>query len=347
MPSLLRTLALVTAPALLGVLPPGETIAYEPKEGTVLLRRIRSEWALEREQGTLTVDVTSEKRGIGARDTFTFTLVTDDLIGEVTDGHPLGVDRTYRTVNLERIETPAEGDVAVPTRTRKWKSGAQNAKVEFLWNRKEERYDRRDGEPHEEGEDGIDDAVLAALDEDLDFRFLLPPTEVEKDDSWEIDPTLFAAILTPGGAIWPRPFSETSVDPTQDDLALPEGFPWEYVVEPTGKITGRFLGVRETDGTRFARIEIRGTLEDEADLVELYNPLGAREYLLADTDFEMEGRGELVWNLDRGLPASFLFAGTLRLSFNAEWNVMRRGWPVAVGYIQERAGTFRLQTASD
>jgi hypothetical protein len=354
MPTLLRSFtliaALVTGPVALSASLAlstslaEEEIAYAPAAKTKVTRHFDAEWSLVREQATLAILDTVRERGVGIGEVYRVSLEVEDELGAVAEGRPREFQRLYRKAGITReLEIPEDCVITDLEAKREQTSPLEGRRVRFAWNEGKGEYDRESGGDEEEG--GIDEALLDELQEDLDLRFLLPPGEPAEGNLWEIEPALFAAILTPGGFLVPPEMTgeRKEFSARERDYLLPEGLPWEYFVKPAGKITGEFLGVREKEGVRLAAIEIRGNLEDEeAELIEVFDERIGREHQQADTDFEMEGKGLLLWDLERNLPASFQFTGKLRLSLNVEWLVTQRGRLIPVGYIQERTGTFRL-----
>lgn len=163
-------------------------------------------------------------------------VVEDELVG-VADGRPTKLVRTYVEIaETLDVSVTLDGEDA-GSRAAKGESALEGARVAFEWDADAEDFvaafaDERD-----------DDALLAGLDEDLDFRAFVPPAGWSKGP-WSIDAEAIEALFEPGG--------ELSITGVEEEGGAFVERSFDARVEAT------LAAPRETDGKRLLVIELEG-----------------------------------------------------------------------------------------
>lgn len=204
------------------------------------------------------------------------TFAVTDRIVQVADGRPLELRRTFDSVasqTSEELSLQGEDTNSMETAS----SPYEGREIRFTWNEDDEEY---------EAVFADDDEVIDGLWEDMDLRGFLPEEEVEEDDTWELAPDVFAALLSPGG--------DLALQWEGDDLQGGDHADDEL----TGKVEARFAGIQD-DG--LALIEITGEVETqskEAGDLEHIPVADGTATITSSTTFELDGR--LYWKLEAG-----------------------------------------------
>lgn len=210
-----------------------------------------------------------------------------------------------------------------------FESPLEGLTVVFSWNDEDELYDA-EFDPARRSNPG---QLLAALDEDMSLRRLLPPEPagLEEDeahaprpgDTWEIEYSDLLRIVFPGGNLGLVP---------EDTGEFEEEFLQGLATEVTGVLrervpgwlrgssTASYAGARPEGEDVLDDIELAVDLELEADLRELFQGWGEAlleeggtdwriEFTRAELECELEGAGELTWSRAAGQLDQFVFEG--------------------------------------
>lgn len=221
-----------------------------------------------------------------------------DAFGELVDGRPQHVARRFETATkaleielaLEGFEELYDGEFASPV---------EGESVRLEW-------DEDEGAHIARSEDGLDPLHLERLREDCDLRALLPPEGIAEGGRWTISGERLRDLLAPGGALL---FTAEE---------LPDG-PYGALT-PVDLVATSFLttadAARELDGeARLVwiesegaqavielelELELSGSMDEE--LAWLADQLGAggKSDVALDYAWSLEGRGQLVWELEAG-----------------------------------------------
>ena len=152
--------------------------------------------------------------------------------------------------------------------------------------------------------EGGEESLLDGLNEDMDFRFLLPPAKVAVGDAWSIDPKLCGAIFAPGGDL-KLVDEEADEDPGW-------GIGREIRRNLSGKARAVWKGVREEDGRRIGVVGLELDLKSAGESGAKDPKAGTIRFRLA-----LELVGDLVWDLDAGHFRSFRAGGKVRYDMAA------------------------------
>ncbi len=281
--------------------------------------------------------------------------VTDDYLS-TKDGRPRELERTYDEIAFElECELTVDDQGNTGEGSGAGTSEIAGKEVRFVWDEGDEDYDKS-----YVGEEGDVD-LLDGLAEDMDFRALLPEDEVDPEEEWEIAPTDFLATIVPGGDLG----IEMELDP-------PEGDPRLDIVgidprtsaeladflggDTSGEVTAKYGGTREEDGRKLAVIDLEVDVASEKDATDTMterwgdDPAGdGTELTMEKAAFglELEGVGELVWDVGAGRIHSYRFQGDIHLTLEESFSVDDDGNLIEVECMLELEGKFAHEIATE
>ena len=293
---------------------PRDEIEFHPSEGARLTKTFEMTSAIELDDLTFIVDGLDIGEmmfgSIEASIEGSRTITVTDVYGEMTDGGP---DTLTRTFDVLIGDATASFDAA-------GESGESGTEMEsdlegstVVFTRSDDGYDVA----FESGEG--DESLLEDLREDMDLRFLLPGESVSEDDTWEVSLSEFIALLEPGGGL------RLGSDDEDDGPGMEGAFDslsdaFDEILE--GSCTCTYKGMRDVDGVELAEVELEIVVSSAVDLTEMLSEsleeladesaMGTPEFEFADLNVDVEGTGVLLWNVDTGLLHS------LDLSFDGE-----------------------------
>jgi len=251
---------------------------YAPEPGTVLARRFEAHATYERTQLELSVD--GEPLELGEVPDFEMDFlelirVSDELVG-VEDGRPTELLRTFDELRQEN-QYKSDDQEAESTDG----SPLEGHRVRYT-------HDDDGGEFASEGDDELDEDLLADLIEDMDLRGVLPDHEVEVGDEWPLDARVYLPFLWPGGLLSFR--EEGGDEPSDEDLDLNRQTIENLEVEGTATLAE----ISEEDGLRLAVIEVELEVTTHCgDTQELEE--GEMEILV---EIERSLSGRILWDLE-------------------------------------------------
>ena len=280
-------LCLLTAPAHEGV-----ALVFAPEEGTVLKRLFVAEARYRLTDRTASIDgeelVDTDELPEYAS-AFVERIAVTDTLGEVEDGRPRELVRTFDELTQENTDT-FDGEES----SSEYGSPLEGRRVRFTWDADEERYGAEAAD-----EDDLDEELAAWLAEDLDLRLVLPRAEVEPGDEWELDPKLYLAFMWPSGLL---DFHADEEEPSEEDRD-----PSRQTIERlAGSGTARLEEVREEDGVRVAviHVELAITTGSENTLPALEGDPDAGEFgrpeIQVEVELERTLEGTILWDLEHG-----------------------------------------------
>jgi hypothetical protein len=286
------TLALASLWLLVPPIASEVTLAWTPEAGTVLHRTFEAHAKLSLTEIALLVDgeevpLPDEVPDQGTE--FTERIVVTDTLGAVEDGRPEELSRTFDELGQES-SIHAEDQEVSSTET----SDLEGAAVTFAWDSDAESYSVAAAD----GSD-VDAELLERLVEDMDLRAILPETDVERGDEWEIPVEAYLAWMWPGGHL-----AFHGEEDDEDTRTSANDFYDQVVGNLTGSGRGRFLEVREEDGRELAvlwvEFEIETSYETELEADE-ENEIPARTFR---NEIQRKVEGEVLWDLEAGHASS-------------------------------------------
>ncbi len=306
---------LLAIPVLLALASRGEQLGYGPKDGTTLVKKFAIQSELSLEEMTLEVNGQdmSQMADIEMAMKVAQVLAVTDRYEAVGQGRPARLKRTYDEVSSSThvsasMPTVGDQDLDIPGT-----SELEGTSVVFTWDEDGGDYDVA----FAEGSDG-DEALLENLTENLDLRGFLPGKEISAGDTWEIPVDAVKAALAPGGALKLEP--DRSDERFSGMGGIDQFNLSDMVSNLDGKFSAEFVGTREEDGVRVAAIKLEIEARSAQDLSDKVAemkpdlPEGLEmEVESSDMEFELEAEGELLWNLESGLPYSFELSGDIQV----------------------------------
>lgn len=305
--------AALAVPFLAASRPALEAPTFHPREGLVLDKRFEVALEMEVDEGSIRVDGGTTKfetrLPAGMNASVECDLAVRDTYESMSAQRPLSLLRRFDGLELawraggEDVESDALEE-------------HRDASVRFRWNEKEQRYDASFDQIDGEGE------MLAWFREDADLRGLLPARAVEVGASWNVERSALAEVLLPALSldVLRQASAQLQDDETLAALAsalcdLGKGIETECT----------WRGVSTIDGKRLGRIDVEVRGKPKADLAAALakvldgeDELRPREVEIA---LEIDGRGELWWDMDGGHFARFDLKSDLELSLDAEVEV--------------------------
>jgi len=263
---------------------PTERLVYAPEEGTVLVRTVRADGSfhLVSHEALLDGEEVESDPQEEATETFKRYVITD-VIEELDEGRPRRLVRTFDKL-LRGTMTPGSKDPERSPSARVCDLEGHNVLV--VWDDGEGKYHFRAPEGDE-----IDEALLAPLAEDLDFRDFLPPDAVVEGDSWILPAEAGIRLGWNGGVM---PFRSRGQE--LDSFFMGQ----ELINVDSAQVTGSavFGGTREENGRRLVVIDFELEISTGVDLVEEDDGEDWAEYHWS-TDETWAHAGTLLWDLDR------------------------------------------------
>ncbi|MBL8857459.1 MAG: hypothetical protein JNL28_03005 [Planctomycetes bacterium] len=253
---------------------------FAPADKSSVEKTIRTEVKFEATGFSMTVDGNEVPQEAVGDVTLTFEEVTKIVVTDryvkSKGGRPLELDRTYDELAQTSLQTSKMPGMADETSEDKIKeSDLESKTVRFTWNEKNESYDKKFA-----GDDG-DDKLLKDLEEDLDFRGLLPSADAKVGDTWAIDGAKFINLLSTGGKLH---FHESG-EPEEDRKNAEMGDQLDENTTGKGQVT--FKEIREKDGLELAVITFEADLKSHARMEEQDMKIEAK----------ITPEGELLWDM--------------------------------------------------
>jgi hypothetical protein len=205
------------------------------------------------------------------------------------------------------------------------------------------RYQTHDGE----------ESYLEGLRFDMDYTAALPTGPVAVGASWEIESARIRDLLAPGGNLLLTPRGG-GIFGRSMEIGLGGDFADYLTTAPVVKeARATFQELREVGGSKLAVVAVRLAFSDLADRSELYFTARTKEEKREPAKlegcslaYEVDGNGELLWNLDGGWAQSFTFTGKESFTMQVDKSFSSGGKePVQMGQRSQFGGavSFRYE----
>lgn len=251
---------------------------FAPADATTLQKTIETETHLKTTSVSIEFDGEEQSGDEDGDASFGFDdtgkYVVTDVYVKSAKGRPLHLERTFDELTGTTVQTWKGGEEESETK-KEQESELASKTVVFKWDDKKEEY-----APSFQDDKG-DSALLADLDEDLDFRAFLPEGDVKGDATWSVDGALAKIFLFPGGDLKMKSKDDEDKDDGKMDRDLREHI--------KGKFVATYKGTREEGDKKYAVIELKGDLKTngETDSEEEGKIELSLEYVLT---------GEILWD---------------------------------------------------
>ena len=312
----LPLLVALSFPALVAFDAVAQKLAYGPEDGTsVTINYSRAnEVSLEEMEMTMGGQDLSAMMGdmeMNMSTTVEVT-VTDEYVS-MGKGRPAKLKRTFDSlltstdVSTEMAAMPEPMEVAM-----KGSSELEGETVVFTWNDEEGEYEvAYPGEGDEE--------LLEDLEEELDFRALLPDADVSKDETWEVDPNALRPAFAPSGSLKMTPAADEGGDSPFSGMGGSQPSMDQVLDGLEGEVVATFGGTRDEEGVQVAVIKLEIEVESANDLSDYAEDMMSEMEIPGmeiemdleafDVEYGFEGEGTLLWNLETNLPLSLEITG--------------------------------------
>lgn len=216
--------------------------------------------------------------------------------------------------------------------------------VLFTWDAEVEAYAARVPE-----DSTLDEALLEGLVADLDLAEFLPSVAVEVDESWDVPLHVLELFVRPGGnlhlTVPEREGGDERRGGRRGRGGAESSDPAALGIEPElrGELKATLAEITGEEGARVARITFVVDAASKYDMTDAIEDV-TRETQRGDmttitlesvTTSSFDGKGELLWHLERGCALSFtLEADVEREEINATETIFDEG-----GRTMERAST--------
>jgi len=311
-------LALVTLPLLLAAAPFVADLGFEPPDDSKVTRDYSIE--LDFELGDLTVIADGQDMSEMVPSDFDgkaeLKMQTKDHFVRSGGGRVLELIRTFVTIeaSLEAAGESQEMDGS---------DDLEGKTVRFLWNEDESAYDVA---YHEcEGEE----SDLASIGADMDLSVLLPQRAVEVGDVWTVGADEIAAVLLFGAQI-----EDDGSEDAMFQTMMAEIEPQIEAMLAGFKLSCEYKGERDEGGIKVGVIGLDLAGEGEMDLEPMIRAIMESQELPVQVDLSFDaasmalsvaGKGELRWNLERGLLHAFDLGSDIELAVELDVGVNAEG----------------------
>ncbi len=276
-----------------------------------------------------------------------------DEYGGIEGDRPVTLTRRYDELESTTSQTMSNAMLGETDMDLTSSSELEGLTVVFAWNEESGEFDTEFEE-----DSGGDEALLEGLVEDMDLRLFLPPSEVSKEDTWEIDPEAIRHLLAPGGALKLVP--ENLEDVPGIGGSGPRPTADQFLGDMEGKVEAEYLGTRDEDGVKVAAVKLTFKVSSAKDLTELMKglmedaDLGGGEDMgmtveAFDSEFQFEGEGELLWNIEAGLVHSLEVSGDVTQLTDTMMNMSAMGeeWLIEMSMNMVGSMTIEVTTGSE
>lgn len=287
-----------------------ETITFAPAEGSTvekvwttshLMRAIHMNRSLGEQQSpyTMRTDGIDSEEVLGAIDHYL----------AVDGGRPTSFRREFHKGRRTSRLFDSGGGATEKTRQ---KALLRGAGVVFTWVEEEGDYGKYYDGPE------LEEEYLADLRADLDLLFALPPGPVETGDTWPLAPEALIDLFGRCGTIAYEELTdgdEFLLRALDSGLAGSMEQAFGEFVDGTAQV--EFREVLESDAGRLAVLELTCDVRYARNRTDYVKANTIRqearegiEYVDAFLKLEVEGTGQILWNLDEQRPAGLAFQGT-------------------------------------
>ena len=333
----------------------GEKLAFGPSPGSTLTKTFTHGGEYQLDQLTMVVngqDLADMLPSIEMSLAQSTKIEVTDAYEAVEDGRPTLLLRTFdalsATVTMEM--SPAEMDFPEMASA----SELEGKTVAFKWDPEKQEYGCSFHE--EEGEDEL----LEGLEEDMDLRLFLPPSEVAENASWTVELDELQCVVMPGGNLQLVP---EGVEVDDDALKMFEDMFGEFGQEFGDLLEGEckctFKGTHEEKGARIGEIAIELEVATSLDLTEFLDKAiramieqqGAGDMVkfsldTADLNLDFDGSGTLHWNMTAGRLHSFQLGGDVTIGVDLAVGIEAEGESTGIDASMEMSGSLHQEVAT-
>jgi hypothetical protein len=310
--------ALLALPLLLAAAPIVAELGFQPSDGSKATRDYSIQFDFE--LGDLTVIADGQDMSEMMPGDFDgkgeLKIQTQDHFVRSAGGRALELIRTFGTIDAS-MEAGGESQDMDGSDDLEGKS------VRFLWNEQENDYDVA---YHEcEG----DESDLQSVGADMDLSVLLPDRAVEVGDVWTVGADQITQVLLFGANL-----EDDEAEDAMFQTVWAELEPQFDALAESVKLTCEYEGERDEAGVKVGVIGLDLVGEGEIDLEPVIRAVMESQELPVQVDLSfnaaslglsMTGKGELLWNVQRGLLHAFDMGADVELAVDLDVGVDAEG----------------------
>jgi hypothetical protein len=334
-----RPSVLAAAPFLVLLTPAADEVSFRPANGSSAAKVFTLETKLE--LGDFSLDVNGQDMSGNielpgdASFGFDVTARIVDHYVKVEGGKPLELVREFRGTEFEWFaadETGSDDEAR----------DLDGKSVVFRWNEETSSYDVA----FHEGSEG-DAEDLEGLGVDMDFRTLLPGRAVAEGDTWKVEPKGIGTALLLGLDLERLPSFDTEGDEALE-IVKAELLPQLEELLDDFEAQCEYTGRRDVDGHDCAVIKLDIACDGTIDLRELIlraaeSEIGDEQGVTPNIDdasiaVDLQGEGELLWDLAAGHARAFELEAEIELDFSLDASIDAEGQSFSVSGSAELLG---------
>lgn len=215
-----------------------------------------------------------------------------DEYGEIKDGRPVTLTRSFETISFEIEGGEGQSNSGSD-------SELEGATVTFTWDADAEAYTLSCDD------EDLDLDTISHSGEDMDLRAALPSEDVSEGESWSISGKSIVSVLWPG-LDWDK--AQAALQKSSSDVDIPMDLDELLggVFEET-EITCTYEGEKEVDDKTYQVISLEAKIDHEASIGEAILEV-MRENLPPEADFNLDATiefaaemtGEILWDTEAG-----------------------------------------------
>jgi len=352
--TLLLAAPLLLLPALQALRPSAGKLRFAPAAGTKLTRTFENKAEFSLDGFTLKMNGQDSpmKPEIEMTMTQSQKVVVSDEFVKVGEGAPKVLRRKFDDLGSQMaVDSKIEmmGQTQDQNHSGKGASELTGKTVVFTWDEEAKSFKTAFDPAEDKAE------LLKGLREDMDLRVLLPKSEVKVGDEWDVEPSDLVGVISPGGELKIKPEEKAGAESPMgmgDMSGMSSMSDW-LGEAMTGKAKAKFTGMREVSGHSYAvislEVKVKGS-KDMTDGVKAAIEKQAQEGMTMETksvdvEFEIQGQGELLWDMEANYAHSFEFSGPASFRMDIAMNIEVQGQKMEIEQGMELSGTMALKLA--
>lgn len=336
--------ALFVAPLCLALAPVGDELSFHPKDGSAVSKTFATNLEFGVDDLTISVDGNDVSEMVPldqAHMNMSSSVSITDTYVKVADGRPTELLRSFDAID-SKVEAGSE------TKSNEDLEKLEGKKVSFKWNEENNAYDVAYHET--EG----DAKALEHLAEDMDLRALLPTGAAKEGQKWEVDAKGLMSVVFAGMRT-----DKFDVPEDAGEMAdvIEEVMTQVQRLGDDVKTVCEYKGARDVDGKRCGAIAIKVEGKPSLDLASVITSAAEKagekagvaidiEVKKATLALELNGVGELVWNLADGHVQTFHLTPNVQINLDVDITAGAQGQTQHVEASIEASGKGELTVES-
>ncbi|TAJ17793.1 MAG: hypothetical protein EPO68_08850 [Planctomycetota bacterium] len=272
------------------------------------------------------------------------TVKVSDKFLEMGDGSPTKLQRTYEALGNSTSMSMQADNPMIPSQDRELQGKSELEGKIVLFTRDGDDYKKTFGE-----DTAGDDEMLAGLEEDMDFRGMVPQGSKNIGDTWSIELPAFKKVLAPGGNLRIEVESDGAEDMGFGGMGS-EGSLADQLGDLEGEVKAEFTKVDREGGGKIAVVKLTFEIKSAQDMSEKARESieknkdkmqGAEvEIESADVELKFKGEGELRWNLAANHLQSIDLSGEMGMAMENAMKMDVMGTSMRMRMSMDMSGTF-------